>query len=260
MNAITTGSAGPIAFNFEGSAVRIIDRSGAPWTVLPDACKVLDIGNASDAARRLDDDERDGVDIIDPMGRSQRTTIISESGLYSLILTSRKAQARRFKKWITGEVLPAIRRTGGYMVAGPNETPEELALRALTVMHETLERKKAQLAAAEIRADAAEEAARESDAALDNIAGTDGSYCIRDAGKVVGMTQAVFVRFLIARQWIYRSETGRLSAFALRVSSGDLEMKTAIYPGRDGCPRSAHQVRVTARGLVTIAKILERIG
>lgn len=93
---------------------RVIDRNGEPWFVLTDVCRELEIGNPSDAARRLDDDERDALDIADPIGRRQRTNIINESGLYSLILTSRKEAARRFKKWVTAEVLPAIRKTGGY--------------------------------------------------------------------------------------------------------------------------------------------------
>ena len=87
-----------------------------PWCVLADVCRVLEIGNPSQAAARLDDDERHTLTtdegISDP--RVQALTIINESGLYSLILTSRKTQAKRFKKWVTAEVLPAIRKTGSY--------------------------------------------------------------------------------------------------------------------------------------------------
>lgn len=101
----------------EKNQFRVIDRDGEPWFHLKDVCSHLGIGNASDAAKRLDDDEKDGVDIIDPMGRSQTTTVINESGLYSLILTSRKSEAKKFKKWVTSEVLPAIRKTGGYGVS-----------------------------------------------------------------------------------------------------------------------------------------------
>ncbi|MGR0183176.1 BRO-N domain-containing protein [Azospirillum aestuarii] len=103
-----------LSFAFEGVAVRIVDHVGDPRFVLADVCRVLEIGNPSDAARRLDDDEKDALDIIDPMGRTQNATAINESGLYSLILTSRKPAAKRFKKWVTAEVLPAIRRTGSY--------------------------------------------------------------------------------------------------------------------------------------------------
>lgn len=132
-----------VQFSFEGTQVRTIMQNGEPWWVLADVCKVLEIGNPSDAARRLDADEKHALDIIDPIGRTQTATIINESGLYSLILTSRKPAAKRFKKWVTSEVLPAIRKTGGYMVAAPEETPEQLMARALRVAEATLERVKA---------------------------------------------------------------------------------------------------------------------
>lgn len=123
---------GVIPFDFEGKAVRAIDRNGAPWFVLGDVCRVLEVGNVADAARRLDADEK-GVDIIDTLGGGQRSSIINESGLYSLILTSRKPAARRFKKWVTSEVLPAIRRTGRYeapaaVLPSPEVVRQQVAL------------------------------------------------------------------------------------------------------------------------------------
>lgn len=93
---------------------RVIDRRGEPWFILGEVCKKLEIANPRDAASRLDDDEKDAVGISDTMGRTQRTTIINESGLYSIILRSSKPEAKRFKKWITSEVLPTIRKTGGF--------------------------------------------------------------------------------------------------------------------------------------------------
>lgn len=77
---------------------------------------------------------------MDTPGGTQSVTIINESGLYSLILRSRKPEAKRFKKWITSEVLPAIRKTGGYIVAQPEDTPEVIMARAVLVDNETIER------------------------------------------------------------------------------------------------------------------------
>jgi len=93
---------------------RVMDRNGEPWFVLSEVCKKLGIANASDAATRLDEDEKDTIGITDSIGRGRNTQIINESGLYSIILTSRKAGAKKFKKWVTSEVLPAIRKTGQY--------------------------------------------------------------------------------------------------------------------------------------------------
>jgi prophage antirepressor-like protein len=92
---------------------RIIDRDGEPWFVLADVCRELDIKNVSDAASRLDEDEK-GIVQTDTLGGVQKVRVINESGLYSVILRSDKPDAKRFKKWITSEVLPAIRKTGSY--------------------------------------------------------------------------------------------------------------------------------------------------
>ncbi|MCF8502888.1 MAG: Bro-N domain-containing protein [Rhodospirillum sp.] len=103
-------------FAFEGSDFRVVSRDGEPWFVLVDVCSALEIANPSRAASRLDDDEkytlRNMKGIAD--ARVQEITIINESGLYSLTFSSRKPQAKRFKKWVTAEVLPTIRRTGRY--------------------------------------------------------------------------------------------------------------------------------------------------
>lgn len=92
---------------------RTILRDGEPWFVLADVCRALEIGNPSQASSRLDDDERGIISNDTPSG-VQQMVIVSESGLFSLILSSRKQEAKRFKKWVTSEVLPSIRKTGGY--------------------------------------------------------------------------------------------------------------------------------------------------
>ena len=92
---------------------RVVGRDGEPWFVLADVCKRLEIVQTAAAARILDEDEKDVFSMHTPGGR-QDVTIISESGLYSLILRSRKETAKKFRKWITAEVLPQIRKTGGY--------------------------------------------------------------------------------------------------------------------------------------------------
>ncbi len=98
----------------EENKFRVIDRDGEPWFVLLDVARHLGLKNAAHAATRLDDDERDVIVNDDDVGRRQRMTVINESGLYSLILTSRVEGAKKFKKWVTSKVLPSIRKTGGY--------------------------------------------------------------------------------------------------------------------------------------------------
>lgn len=102
---------------------RVIDRGGNPWFVLTDVCRKLGIANPSDAASRLDDDEKMTLGISEGhsgrRGGARTLNIINESGLYSLILRSSKPEAKRFKKWVTAEVLPTIRKTGSYRGATP---------------------------------------------------------------------------------------------------------------------------------------------
>ncbi len=112
-----------IPFAFEDHLVRVFDRDGEPWFVLADVCRVLEIADTGTAARRLDDDEK-GVHSMHTLGGPQGATIINESGLYSLVLTSRKPAAKRFKKWVTGTVLPSIRRTGHFDVRDSGAIPD----------------------------------------------------------------------------------------------------------------------------------------
>jgi prophage antirepressor-like protein len=93
---------------------RVIDKNGDPWFVLADVCRKLGLTNPSQAAAALDDDEKDALRISDGIGRNQTTIIVSESGLYELIMRSTKPEAKRLRKWVTKEVLPSIRKTGGY--------------------------------------------------------------------------------------------------------------------------------------------------
>ena len=103
------------AFAFDSHAVRVVDKDGEPWFVANDVTSALDIDRTQ--TRRLDGDERGVYSIHTPSG-DQEMTVINESGLYSLVLGCRKPEAKQFKKWVTTEVLPAIRKTGGYSVPG----------------------------------------------------------------------------------------------------------------------------------------------
>ena len=106
---------------YNGKIVRTILKDGNPNWVLVDACDVLEIQNSSNAAARLDEDEVDSIYLTDRIGRQQQTTIINESGLYNLIMSSRKPEAKQFKRWITHEVLPSIRKHGAYFTASTAE-------------------------------------------------------------------------------------------------------------------------------------------
>ena len=127
--------------NSEFGDIRVIkDSNNEPWFVAKDVCEILELTNVGQALMRLDDDEKNTITLNDGNKGNPNKAIVNEAGLYSLILASRKPQAKAFKRWVTHEVLPAIRRDGGYMV-DKDETPEETMARALLIAQSTIERK-----------------------------------------------------------------------------------------------------------------------
>jgi prophage antirepressor-like protein len=101
-------------FQFGQQKVRVVERDGEPWWVAIDVCRALGMSDPRRSTDRLDREDWTITPVPDANGHEQPTVIINESGLYSLILRSRKPEAREFKRWVTSEVLPSIRRTGGY--------------------------------------------------------------------------------------------------------------------------------------------------
>jgi prophage antirepressor-like protein len=127
-----------ISFTFAPNLpLRCVTRGGEPWFVAKDVCDALGIN--SNATRRLDDEDKSTFNVGLP---GKAPTVVNESGLYALILESRKPEAKAFKKWVTSEVLPSIRKTGGYMTQAVAETaitnPAEVMARALVIANETI--------------------------------------------------------------------------------------------------------------------------
>ena len=239
-------------FIFDTTEIRVIVRDGAPWFFLVDVCRVLEIVNASHAASRLDDDEKHTL--ANDEGRFSAglaaPTVINESGLYSLILTSRKPAAKRFKKWVTAEVLPAIRQTGGYMVAAPEETPEQLALRAMAVLQATVERQKQQLAVAAPKAQA-----------LDRIAISDGALTITASAKVLQIRPKDLFAYLSQNRWVYkRPGSASYLGYQERTNAGDLEHKVTTVSRSDGSEKTVEQVLITPKGLTKLSASLNQLN
>jgi len=128
-------------FNFNGGLIGTLEKDGGVWFVAKDVCKALELDDVSKACSRLDEDEK-GTNTVPTLGGMQDLLIINESGLYSLILTSRKPEAKAFKKWVTSEVLPAIRKTGSYAIKA--KTPLELA-KEQVALYEAIEVKEKEL-------------------------------------------------------------------------------------------------------------------
>lgn len=142
-NEITT-----LQFNSDqfGQLRAIQDESGEPWFVAKDICNALGLANTTEALRGLDDDEVSNFinsEVAQNGGRAPR--IINEPGFYKLVLKSRKPEAKAFQRWVTHEVLPSIRKKGGYIAAAPDETPEQIMARAVLLAQDTIARQKAQI-------------------------------------------------------------------------------------------------------------------
>ncbi len=117
-----------VKFEFEKKEVRSFWIDNEAWIVLSDICKILDLTKPSRIAQRLDEDEVKQILITDRMGRSQNAIAVNESGLYAVILRSNKPEAKKFRRWITHEVLPSLRKTGSYSLSN---APEAELLREL---------------------------------------------------------------------------------------------------------------------------------
>ena len=103
--------------NEEFGKVRTVIKDGEPWWILKDICRVLEMkaNSAGEVVKRLDKDEYDSIGLTDSLGRKQKAYVVNESGLYSILVRSDKPKAKPFRKWLTSEVIPTIRRTGGYV-------------------------------------------------------------------------------------------------------------------------------------------------
>lgn len=200
--------------NPEFGAVRSILIDGDPWFVAADVCKALELEKTNRALSRLDDDEKGAHSVSTPGGR-QRMSIISESGLYSLILGSRKPEARAFKRWITHEVIPSIRKHGAYMTdslldaleAHPEAVPEYLnRLRSENARNRELTRR-LQLALPK---------AEYYDAFVDPADCTN----IRTTAKELGVPEKQFTRYLEEKKYLFRDKNRKLFPRAVKKSAG----------------------------------------
>lgn len=131
-------------FDYQGQQVRTDYKDEAVWFVAADVCRVLDSINPTMTVGRLDDDEK-GLSSIETLGGNQQMVVVNEAGLYSLILTSRKPQAKEFKRWVTHDVLPSIRKHGLYAVDEVLENPDLLISALMNLKKEREEKKRLEL-------------------------------------------------------------------------------------------------------------------
>ena len=244
-------------FDFKGAALRTLtDENGEPWFVAKDVCDVLELSNVGQALARLDDDEKSSITLNDGTPGNPNRAIVSESGLYALVLASRKPEAHEFKRWVTHEVLPQIRKTGGYIPTSESDSDEDIMARAVLVAQKTIERKNQQLQAKDNQIKELEPKAK----ALDDFTNVPDALLVRDAAKLLSNSgtrigEHELRQWLVDNGWIYRQPNQSWCAASSRVRKGHMVMVSSRSHGihKDGRPFAYSPTpKLTRKGLALI--------
>ena len=221
--------------NEQFGEIRTVERDGNPWFVAADVCRALEIQQTTRACERLQEDEK-GVSSIHTPGGDQEMLIVSEPGLYALVLGSRKPEAVAFQRWITHEVIPSIRKHGAYATANVLDqiiADPEFGLRLITALKEEREKN----AALQPKADYF-------DALVDRNLLTG----VRQTAKELKVKPKQFVQELIDGKYVYRDQKGNLQPYAEHVTAGLFSLKEC-KSDRNGW--SGTQLLVTPKGRET---------
>lgn len=237
-----------VPFNFDGEQVRVVTIDGEPWFVLADLCAVLSLSNPSVVASRIDEAALSLTEVRSG-GQRRSVTIVSEAGMYEVVIRSDKPEAAAFRRWITGTVLPEIRKTGSY--AKPL-TLAEKSLLLLTELTDEVQRQAAQITVLTPRADA-----------WDELASAEGDYEVADAAKILARGSVETGRQRLFGQleqlgWIYRGSHGKWSAYQSAVDAGYLAEKPQSHhhPRTGELVLDPPQVRVTINGIERLRVLL----
>lgn len=230
------------------------DDQGELLFILKDICDALDLGNNREVARRLDEDDVSSTDVIDNLGRTQKTNVVTEAGLYEVIFMSRKPEAKAFKRWVTSEVLPSIRKHGMYATPATIEdmigNPDIIIQLATTLKEER---------AARAQAEAEVEAQRPVAALGRAIETAEGDLTPSAFGKILSNTHKdmgpnKFCRWLLDNNFAFRDGRGKIIPMQDAVNRGILILTERIDTGGKLRP----QLLVTPQGQTYFANILSK--
>jgi prophage antirepressor-like protein len=202
-------------FNYQNNEVRTVELNGDPWFVLKDVCSTLNIINQRDVQERLDPDEVGRFDLPHPQNpeKTIEMVCVNESGLYNVILRSDKPEAKPFRKWVTSEVLPSIRKNGGYIAGQEQLTPEELMAKALLVANKTLAEREARISELTVQNSqlTVEKQIMQPKAEyFDELVDRNLLTNFRETAKELGIKPKAFVAWLLEKKFLYRDQKGKL--------------------------------------------------
>lgn len=232
--------------NEEFGIIRTITKDNEPMFCLADVCKALEITHVTDVKKRMKKDGVGTAEVIDSMGRKQKATFINEANLYKVIFQSRKPSAEKFTDWVTDEVIPSIRKNGGYIANQENLTPEQIVANALVVAQNIITQKDKQIEEMKPKANYF-------DALVDKKLNTN----IRDTAKELGVGEKAFVSFLIEKGYVFRQGKHRkLRPYAKYAESGNgLFVLKDKHNEQNGW--AGQQMYVTPKGKETFRLLLE---
>lgn len=235
--------------------VRIVEREGEPWFVGKDVATALGYANPSKAILDHVDDEDKAFQMLEVAdsqnGNLVKTAIINESGLYSLVLSSKLPTAKAFKRWITSEVIPSIRKTGGYLMGQEQLSPSELMAKALMVAQKTLAERDARISALTVENQIMTPKAEYFDDLVDRNLLTS----FRETAKQLEVKEKAFIAFLLEKKFIYRDKKGKLMPYAEK-NNGLFEVKECF---NDKTQWSGTQTMITPKGRETFRLLCQGI-
>ena len=245
-------------FTYNGSEVRTIQKDGEPWWVLKDVCEVLGIGQAIRVAERLEEDEVSQTHLTDALGRRQATYIINESGLYNVILRSDKPEAKPFRKWVTSEVLPSIRRHGAYMTPETLEAAilnPDMMIRLCTALKDEQDKNKA-LQAANSSLSVDNQIMKPKAEYFDELVDRNLLTGFRETAKQLQIKEKEFIAFLLGKKYVYRDKRGKLQPYADK-NNGLFEVKEFV---NEKTGFSSTQTLITPKGRETFRLLFLKAG
>lgn len=237
-------------FDFKGASLRTLtDEAGEPWFVLKDCMSILDLGNPTETVKMFDEDEFSTAEVIDSIGRRQQAYIISEPGLYRLVMRSRKPEAKEFQRWVTHEVLPAIRKTGGYIPTTDADDDMTILAKAVMIGQRTMEAQKQKITEQQTRIVGLEPKARFADA----VAASDGTCLVGELAKMLrqnGMDigQNRLFRLLQADGYLGKSGSNRNVPTQRAMDLGLFRIKETTVTHADGHTTVSRTPKVTGKG------------
>lgn len=243
-------------WTFSGSEVRTVEVNGVPWWVLKDVCTVLELTTPARVAERLEEDEVSLTHLTDSIGRQQETTIINESGLYSVILRSDKPQAKPFRRWVTSEVLPSIRKTGAYVLRDSYQIEDPIE-RAKRWIEEQQEKKQLQLTVSVQNQQIAELQPKAS--YYDVVLNCKDLMSITEIAKDYGKS-AKWMNNYLHEKGIQFKQSGIWLLYAKYADKGYTSTKTQTYNGYDGMVHSKVHTYWTQAGRLFLYALLKADG